>query len=315
MVVSMRMPEDVRAGSGGRLFGGIEGGGTKFVCVVGRGPDEIVAETRIPTTTPEATLSRAADFFRAEGARRGGLAAVGVGSFGPVDLREGSATWGYITTTPKAGWAQTDVAGRLGQDLGVPVAFDTDVNAAAIGEARWGAAQGLDTFIYLTVGTGIGGGGLQGGQPMHGLVHPEMGHMLLPHDRSLDPFPGVCPFHGGCLEGLASGPALLARWGQAAESLPADHPAWALEARYLALALVNLVTTLSPQRIVMGGGVMEQAHLFPLIRKEVVARLNGYIRAPEILDAIDAYIVAPGLGSRSGRLGALAMAERLAGPG
>jgi len=315
MVVSMRMPEDVHARSGGRLFGGIEGGGTKFVCVIGRGPDEIVAETRIPTTTPEATLSQTADFFRAESAKRGRLAAIGVGSFGPVDLREGSATWGFITTTPKAGWAHTDVAGRLKKDLGVPVAFDTDVNAAAIGEARWGAAQGLDTFVYLTVGTGIGGGGLQGGQPMHGLVHPEMGHMLLPHDRSLDPFPGVCPFHGGCLEGLASGPALLARWGQPAESLPADHPAWALEAHYLALALVNLVCTLSPQRIVLGGGVMEQAHLFPLIRQEVVSVLNGYIRAAEILEAIDAYIVPPGLGNRSGRLGAIAMAERLARAG
>ena len=309
----MRMPDDVHARAGGRLLGGIEGGGTKFVCVIGRGPDEILAETRIPTTTPEATLSQTADFFRAETVRRGSLAAVGVGCFGPVDLREGSATRGFITTTPKAGWAHTDVAGRLGRDLGVPVAFDTDVNAAAIGEARWGAARGLDTFVYLTVGTGIGGGGLQGGRPMHGLVHPEMGHMLLPHDRSLDRFPGVCPFHGGCLEGLASGPAILARWGQAAENLPADHPAWALEARYLALALANLVCTLSPQRIVMGGGVMEQAHLFPLIRKEVAALLNGYIRAAEILDAIDAYIVPPGLGNRSGRLGALAMAERLAG--
>ena len=308
----MRMPDDVHARAGGRLLGGIEGGGTKFVCVIGRGPDEILAETRIPTTTPEATLSQTADFFRAETARRGSLAAIGVGCFGPVDLREGSATRGFITTTPKAGWAHTDVAGRLGRDLGVPVAFDTDVNAAAIGEARWGAARGLDTFVYLTVGTGIGGGGLQGGRPMHGLVHPEMGHMLLPHDRSLDRFPGVCPFHGACLEGLASGPAILARWGQAAENLPADHPAWALEARYLALALANLVCTLSPQRIVMGGGVMEQAHLFPLIRKEVAALLNGYIRAAEILDAIDAYIVPPGLGNRSGRLGALAMAARLA---
>jgi len=315
MVVSMRMPEDVHAGPGGRLFGGIEGGGTKFVCVIGRGPDDIVAEARVPTTTPEATLSQTADFFRAESATRGRLAAIGVGSFGPVDLREGSATWGFITTTPKAGWAHTDVAGRLKKDLGVPVAFDTDVNAAAIGEARWGAAQGLDTFVYLTVGTGIGGGGLVGGRPMHGLVHPEMGHMLLPHDRSLDAFPGVCPFHAGCLEGLASGPALLARWGQPAESLPADHPAWALEAHYLALALVNLVCTLSPQRIVLGGGVMEQAQLFPLIRKEVVALLNGYIRTTAIMDAIDAYIVPPGLGNRSGRLGALAMAERLAGSG
>jgi fructokinase len=312
MVVSMRMPEDVHAGPGKRLFGGIESGGTKFVCVIGRGPEEIVAEARIPTTTPEATLSRTTDFFRAESARHGRLAAIGVGSFGPIDLREGSATWGFITTTPKSGWANTDVARRLMKDLGVPVAFDTDVNAAAIGEARWGAAQGLDTFVYLTVGTGIGGGGLVGGQPMHGLVHPEIGHMLLPRDRSLDPFPGVCPFHGGCLEGLASGPALLARWGQPGESLAADHPAWALEARYLALALVNLVCTLSPQRIVLGGGVMEQAQLVPRIRKEVVTLLNGYIQATAILDAIDTYIVRPGLGNGSGRMGALAMAERLA---
>jgi fructokinase len=314
-VVSMRMPEDTHAGSGGRLYGGVEGGGTKFVCVVGRGPDDIAAETRIPTTTPEATLAQTVDFFRAESAARGPLAAIGVGSFGPVDLREGSATWGFITTTPKAGWAQTDVAGRLARELGVPVAFDTDVNAAAVGEARWGAAQGLDTFVYLTVGTGIGGGGLVGGQPMHGLVHPEMGHMLLPRDPSIDPFAGVCPYHAGCLEGLASGPALLARWGQPAETLPADHPAWRLEAHYLALAVANLVCTLSPQRVVLGGGVMEQAHLFPLIRHEVVSLLNGYIRAQEILGAIDAYIVPPGLGNRAGRLGAIAMAERLAEQG
>lgn len=314
-VVSMRMPEDTHAGSGGRLYGGVEGGGTKFVCVVGRGPDDIAAETRIPTTTPEATLAQTVDFFRAESAARGPLAAIGVGSFGPVDLREGSATWGFITTTPKAGWEHTDVAGRLARELGVPVAFDTDVNAAAVGEARWGAAQGLDTFVYLTVGTGIGGGGLVGGQPMHGLVHPEMGHMLLPRDPSIDPFAGVCPYHAGCLEGLASGPALLARWGQPAETLPADHPAWRLEAHYLALAVANLVCTLSPQRVVLGGGVMEQAHLFPLIRHEVVSLLNGYIRAQEILGAIDAYIVPPGLGNRAGRLGAIAMAERLAEQG
>jgi fructokinase len=228
-----------------------------------------------------------------------------------VDLREGSPTWGYITTTPKPGWERTDVAGRLKRDLGVPVAFDTDVNAAALGEARWGAARGLESFVYLTVGTGIGGGGLLGGRPMHGLVHPEMGHLLLPRDRQADPFPGVCPFHGDCLEGLASGPALLARWGQPAERLPEGHPAWSLEAHYLALAVVNFVCTLSPQRLILGGGVMDQAHLFPLIRREVAALLNGYIRAEEILDGIDSYIVPPGLGSRSGRLGALAMAEQL----
>jgi fructokinase len=312
MVVSMRMLEDARARSERRLVGGIEGGGTKFVCVVGRGPDEILEEARIPTTTPDATLSQAVEFFRTAAARRGPLAAVGVGSFGPVDLREGSPTWGFITTTPKPGWAHVDVAGRLRRDLGVPVAFDTDVNAAAIGEARWGAAQGLDTFVYLTVGTGIGGGGLVGGQPMHGLVHPEMGHFLLPHDRTRDPFPGVCPFHGDCLEGLASGPALLERWGQPAETLPEDHPAWALEAHYLAVALMTFVCMVSPQRIILGGGVMEQPQLFPLVRQEVAAQLNGYIQAPEILARIDDYIVPPGLGNRSGRLGALAMAGALA---
>jgi len=304
-------PAHTRQQSDAPLFGGIEGGGTKFVCVIGRGPDDVVAEARIPTTTPQATLSETVEFFRSESARAGSLAAIGVGCFGPVDLHEDSPTWGFITTTPKPGWERTDVAGRLKRDLGVPVAFDTDVNAAALGEARWGAARGLDSFVYLTVGTGIGGGGLLGGRPMHGLVHPEMGHMLLPRDRAADPFPGMCPFHGDCLEGLASGPALLARWGQPAEDLPEDHPAWPLEAHYLALAVVNFVCTLSPQRIILGGGVMDQRHLFPLIRREVVALLNGYLRAAEILDAIDSYIVPPGLGNRSGRLGALAMAEQL----
>jgi fructokinase len=310
----MRMPEAENrepAPSRGPLFGGVEGGGTKFVCVIGRGPDDVVAETRIATTTPEATLSEVVAFFRAASGRHGNVAAIGIGSFGPVDLHAGSPTWGYITTTPKAGWARTDVAGPLRRDLGVPVAFDTDVNAAALGEARWGAARGLDSFIYLTVGTGIGGGGLLDGRLLHGLVHPEMGHILVPHDQVADPFPGVCPFHGDCLEGLATGPAILARWGEPAERLPEDHPAWALEAHYLALGLVNLACTLSPQRIVLGGGVMNQPHLFPLVRREFVALLNGYLRATEILDRIDSFIVPPGLGNRSGRLGALAMAEQL----
>jgi fructokinase len=293
------------------LYGGVEGGGTKFNCVVGRDPDDVTAEGRVSTTTPVATLREVAEFFRVEQARHGRLAAVGVGSFGPVDLRVGSPTWGFITSTPKPGWANTDVAGFLGRELGVPVAFDTDVNAAALGEWRWGAARGLDTFFYLTVGTGIGGGGLVGGQLMHGLVHPEMGHLRLPHDRAADPFPGACPFHGDCLEGLASGPALLARWGVPGHTLPPDHAAWPLEARYLALALVNFICTLSPQRIVVGGGVMDQGHLFPLVRREVQALLNDYVRAPEILEHMDEYVVPPGLGGRAGMLGALALAERL----
>jgi fructokinase len=297
----------------GRLYGGIEGGGTKFVCLVGTSPDDVQAEERFPTSTPDATLGRALAFFRDEQARLGPLAALGIGSFGPVDLQPGSPTFGFITSTPKPGWKNVDVAGPFRRALGLRVAFDTDVNAAALGEWRWGAARGLDTFLYLTIGTGIGGGGLVGGQLMHGLVHPEIGHLRLPRDPAVDPFPGACPFHGDCLEGLASGPAILARWGRPAEALPSDHPAWALEARYLALALVNLICTVSPQRILMGGGVMDQAHLFPVVRREVKTLLNDYLRAPEILEGTEAFIVPPALGARAGVLGALALAQRAVG--
>jgi fructokinase len=205
------------------LYGGIEAGGTKFVCAVGSGPHDVRAEARFPTTNPAETIGRAIDFFRRQAGP--GLAAIGIASFGPVDPSPGSPTFGYITTTPKPGWANTDLAGPVGRALGVPVGFDTDVNGAALGEYRWGAAQGCDTFVYLTVGTGIGGGGMAGGKLMHGLLHPEMGHMRLPHDLAADPFPGICPFHSDCLEGLASGPAIEARWSQRAETLPPDHPA------------------------------------------------------------------------------------------
>ena len=293
-----------------RLYGAVEAGGTKFVCLVGSGPDDVRAETRFPTTTPEATLENALDFLRAEQARHGRLAAVGVASFGPVDLHRGSPNFGQITSTPKPGWAHVDMLGAVRGAFRVPLGFDTDVNAAALAEWRWGAAQALDTFLYLTIGTGIGGGGLVDGRLMHGLVHPEMGHVRIPHDLIRDPFVGSCPFHGDCLEGLASGPAMEARWGRAAEKLPEGHPGWALEARYLALALVNLVCTLSPQRIVLGGGVMSRLSLFPSIRRKLVELLNDYVRAPQIVDRIDDYIVPPALAGRAGALGALALAER-----
>jgi fructokinase len=237
------------------------------------------------------------------------MTAIGISSFGPVDLNLASPTYGYITSTPKPGWEDTDLTGEVKRTLDLPVGFDTDVNGAALGEYRWGAAQGLDTFLYLTIGTGIGGGGMVGGKLMHGLVHPEMGHIRLPHDRDKDPFEGVCPYHGDCLEGLATGPALEARWGQRGETLPPDHPAWPLEAHYLALGLVNLICTVSPQRIILGGGVMKRGHLFPLIRAEVQDLLNGYVQAPEILDDVDKYIVPPALGGRAGVLGAIALAE------
>jgi len=293
------------------LYAGLEAGGTKFNCVVGAGPDDIRAETRIPTTTPEATLREALEFFRAQRAALGPLTAAGVASFGPVDLDPASATYGFITSTPKPGWAHTDIVGPVRQALGVPVQFDTDVNAAALGEGRWGAAQGLDHFIYLTVGTGIGGGGLVGGAMLHGLVHPEMGHVRIPHDRTADPYEGHCPFHGDCLEGLACGPAMNARWGRPAEELPDDHPAWALEARYLALALNDFVCTLSPRRIILGGGVMERLSLFPRIHRELQSLLNGYVQAPQITTHIDRYVVPPAFGPRAGLIGALALASLL----
>lgn len=293
------------------LYGAIEAGGTKFVCAVGTGPDDLRAETRFPTTTPRETIGRAIAFLCEQRESHGPLAAVGIASFGPVDLDRGSTTWGHVTTTPKPGWAQTDLAGLVAAALGAPVAFDTDVNGAALGEGRWGAARGLDTFVYVTVGTGIGGGGMVGGELMHGLVHPEMGHMRLPRDPAADPFAGCCPFHGDCLEGLASGPAIEARWGRPATELPEDHPAWALEAEYLALACVNLTVMLSPQRIILGGGVMQQPQLFPAIRRRLLERLAGYVQSPAILDDVETYVVPPGLGGRAGALGALALAQRL----
>ncbi len=292
------------------LYGAIEAGGTKFVCAVGTGPDDLRAEARFPTTTPAETLDRTISFFLEQQTRLGEpVAALGVGSFGPVDPDPASPTFGYITTTPKPGWANTDVVGALRRVFSAPVGFDTDVNAAALGEFRWGAAQGLDTFIYLTIGTGLGGGGMVGGRLIHGLVHPEMGHIRIPHDWAADPFPGACPYHGDCFEGLAAGPALEQRWQQRGETLPDDHPAWALEARYVALGVVNFILTLSPQRVILGGGVMQQPHLFPMIRRETLALLAGYVRAAEILAHIETYIVPPGLGGRSGVLGALALAE------
>jgi fructokinase len=291
------------------LYGGIEAGGTKFVCAIGRGPEGLLAEARFPTTTPDESIGRALAFFR-EHADLGPLAAVGIASFGPIDPNPASPAYGHITTTPKPGWAHTDFAGAVGRALGVPVGFDTDVNVAALGEGRWGAAQGLGTFIYLTVGTGIGGGGMVGGRLLHGLMHPEMGHVRIPHDLAADPYPGCCPYHGDCLEGLASGPAIEGRWGARGETLPADHPAWDLEAEYLALGVVNYVLTLSPERVIMGGGVMEQAHLLPRVRRRVLALLNGYLQAPAVLEGIDAYIVRPSLGARAGVLGALALAQR-----
>jgi len=290
-------------------YGGIEAGGTKFVCAVGTGPDDIRAEIRLPTESPESTLGKVIDFFRQQQEDHE-IAAIGVASFGPVDPDPDSPTFGYITNTPKPGWANTPVAPTLRDAFDIPIGFDTDVNVAALGEHSWGASREVDTFVYLTIGTGIGGGGMVNGQLIHGLLHPEMGHIAIPHDWDRDPFAGTCPFHGDCWEGLANGPALEARWGQPGELLPPAHEAWALEAHYLALGVTSIMMILSPQLVVMGGGVMEQEHIFPLIHREVKSLLNGYIQSPTVLEGMDSYIVPPALGGRSGALGAIALAER-----
>jgi fructokinase len=279
--------------------GGIEAGGTHWNCAIGAGDGaELRRVETFPTTTPAETIGRAVEFFAAEP----DLEALGLGLFGPVDVRRDSPRWGTILATPKPGWEGTDVAGALAAALAVPIALDTDVNAAAVGEWRHGAAQGLGTFAYVTVGTGIGGGAFANGRPVHGLLHPEVGHMLVPHDRARDPFEGSCPFHGDCLEGLASGSALRERWGAPGEELT-DPVAWDLEAEYLALGLVNLVTVLSPERIVLGGGVGRAPGLVDRVDARLAERLAGYVPAPAV--------VTPGLGPSSGVVGAIELARGL----
>lgn len=292
------------------LLAAIEAGGTKFNCAIGTGPDDIRATARIATTTPTETLRDVLEFLQQAG-KMGTLSAIGIGSFGPVDLSRQSDTYGYITTTPKEGWKYTDLIGSLTELFHAPVGFDTDVNAAALGEYQWGSGVDCNPLVYMTIGTGIGGGVLVNGQPLHGSLHPEIGHLFIPPIHSAAPNPdGICPFHGDCLEGLISGPAIAARWGAPAESFEPEHACWGEFATLMALGLANLILTLSPQRIILGGGVMHQAQLFPMIREEVQRMLNGYIQTYELLQDIDNYIVPPGLGDRAGVLGAMALAKR-----
>jgi len=277
-------------------YGGLETGGTWCVAAVGRGPDDLDALERFPTTTPGETVGRCADFFK----RNGPIERLGIGSFGPVDVDPASPTWGNVTTTPKPGWAHTPVAKPLAQGLGIGVVFDTDVNAAALGEYRWGAGQGSDPFVYVTVGTGIGGGVVSSGRPVHGLMHPELGHVRIPHDLQRDPYGGSCPYHGDCFEGLACGPAIQQRWGVPGGELPDDHPAWALEADYLASGMVALACILSPHKIVLSGGVGRRPGMPEAVATRLEELLADYMPAPRI--------VAPVLGDRAGVLGALALA-------
>ena len=296
-----------------QLFGGIEAGGTKFVCMVASNPDHIVAETQFPTTFPNETIARTNDFFMPF-IERGELVAAGIGSFGPLDLNSASKTYGYITKTPKPHWSFIDLYSGIKDSLKIPVAFDTDVNAAAFGEYYWlKENKNHDPILYITVGTGIGVGAVVNGQPVHGLVHTEGGHIVLPHDMSVDPFEGICPYHKDCWEGLASGPAISNRWGIPSDELADEHPGWDLEANYLALGIVNLILLYSPQRIVLGGGVSLHTGLLQKVQEKVPQILNGYVQSEVIHKHMDQYLVSPGLGNRSGVLGAIALAKTLKG--
>jgi fructokinase len=289
-------------------FIGIEGGGTKFVCAYGSGPSNLKDRVVIKTETPDIVISELVAYIRSIQAKVN-IQALGLASFAPVDLDRDSATYGYITSTPKPGWGHCNIVGALQAACRLPIGFDTDVNGAALGEYYWGAARGVNDFVYLTVGTGIGGGAMMNGKLVHGAMHPEMGHLLVPQIKD-DFFAGVCSYHHNCLEGLASGPAILKRWGVAdAAQLAADHPAWELEAHYLALGLANIIMTCSPKKIILGGGVMHHATLLPNIRQQVLVYLNGYVSCKKIINDIDNYIVLPGLGDDSGVCGAIALAQ------
>ncbi len=283
------------------LLGALEAGGTKMVCALGDENGHIFEQISIPTVTPEITMPLLIDYFKSKN-----IEALGIGSFGPVDLDQSSPTYGYITSTPKLAWANFDLMGTLKNALDIPVGFDTDVNASCLGEAVWGCTKGLDSSIYITIGTGVGLGAYLNGSLLHGMLHPEAGHVLLVKHPD-DTFEGACPFHSNCLEGFAAGPAIEKRWGKKAIELANDEQVWDMEAYYIAQALVSYILTLAPRKIVLGGGVMHQTHLFPLVRSKVKALLNNYIQTKEIAD-IDNYIVPASLGGDQGILGCLQLA-------
>lgn len=286
------------------LYGLVEAGGTKFVVGIAASPDDIRETARFDTISPDETIGAAVAWLKAAQSRNGALSSIGIASFGPVQLNRDAANWGYITSTTKAGWSISDFGGRVERELGLPVGFDTDVNGAALAESRWGAGRGQPVSVYVTVGTGIGGGAVIDGKPLHGLSHPEMGHIRPPrHPDDLD-FTGSCPFHGDCLEGLASGPAIKARWGMTLSELAPDHPAHEIIAWYLAQMVVTMQSILEPGRIILGGGVMDTPGLLDRVRNSASYLGKGYfIGKPQEI------IVPPGLGDKAGLLGGLALAQ------
>ena len=293
------------------LYGAVEAGGTKFVCALGRASGDILDEVRIETRDPASTLTQVIQFAAHAEAQHGEVRAFGVGAFGPLELRRNSPTYGFITNTPKPGWANTDLLGSLGRAVARPLGFDTDVNGAALAEWRWGAGRDLDSLVYVTVGTGIGAGVIHHGRPVHGLMHPEIGHVRVHRHPADNGFPGICPFHGDCLEGLSSGPAIVARTGRPLSAAELEDPIWDIEADYLGQLCAQLVLMHSPQRIFLGGGVMHQKRLFGGIRTRMLHWLQGYVPHPEL--QATGFIVPPGLGGAAGIKGALALALGSAG--
>ena len=284
------------------ILGALEAGGTKMVCAIGDDQGNITERTSIETKTPKDTMPHIIEFFKDKN-----VEAIGIGSFGPIDLNKQSPTYGYITSTPKIPWQNYDLCGALKEGLGVPVGFDTDVNASALGEVSYGALKGLMSGMYVTIGTGIGMGIWSEGQPLHNMLHSEAGHLLI-RKRADDDFKGACPYHGACLEGLASGEAMRQRYGVPGVELADKPEVWDLEADYIAQALANCIFVVSPQRIVLGGGVMKQEQLFPLIRTKVAEYLNDYLDTKEIKD-MDTYIVPPMLKDDQGIIGCLELAK------
>ena len=283
------------------LYGALEAGGTKMVCALGDENGTIMEQISVPTKTPDETMPAIFAFF--EGRK---IEALGIACFGPIDVDKSSSTYGHILTTPKLPWVDFDMVGTMRKALGVPVGFDTDVNGSLLGEVTWGAAKGLSDAIYITIGTGVGGGIWANGSLVHGMLHPELGHMILPYAPG-DPYKGRCPFHAHCLEGLASGPAIEERWGAKGNELADRGEVWELESFYIAKALSNLICILSPKKIILGGGVMHEEQLFPLIRRKVLENLNGYLPTKE-LENIDQYIVPAGLHDNQGIMGAIKLA-------
>jgi fructokinase len=285
------------------LIGALEAGGTKMVCAVGNKYGNIFDMTTFPTKDPSVTIPCIVDYFKKEG-----IDCLGIGCFGPIDLDSRSLTYGYITSTPKLAWKNYDMVGNMRKAMDIPIGFDTDVNGAVLGEVTFGAAKGLDFVIYITIGTGVGVGVYQNGQLMHGMMHPEAGHILM-KKREDDTYHGKCPYHKTCFEGLAAGPAIEERWGARAAKLKERSEVWDLEAYYIAQALTNYIYVYSPQKIILGGGVMNQEQLFLLIRNKVIELNAGYVSCKGLQD-MDHYIVPASLHDKQGILGALELGRR-----